>query len=73
MSEGTYALHKFYTKQQAIDRVREILTEWEKKGYNKTDDVPPTDKNIAEFLQLMKGLGTPIINYKYLNKLKGVI
>jgi hypothetical protein len=73
MSEGVYVLHRFYTKQQAIDKVRKILDEWERKGYRKTDDVPPSDKNIVEYLQLMKGLGYPIVGYRQREKLKEVI
>ena len=69
---GFYLLHKFYTKDEAKKRVDEIMKEWEKKGWTKTNDVPSTDKNISEFLQLMKGLGHPIIGYKYKKKLKEV-
>jgi hypothetical protein len=49
------------------------MKEWEKKGWTKVNDVPPTDENISEFLQLMKGLGCPIVDYRYKKKLKEVV
>jgi len=73
MPEGVCITHKFYTKKEAIEKVKEILNIWERKGWSKPNDVPPTDEYIIEFLQLMKGLGYPIIDYKYRHKLKDVI
>lgn len=64
-----YLIHRFYTKAQATKRVREILNIWERKGYDKPNDVPPTDDHILEFLQLMKGLGTPV-DYAHKERLK---
>jgi len=72
MSEGVYMQHKFYTKKEAIDKVKEILTVWESKGWSKPNDVPPNDENIQEFLQLMEGLGHHV-DYKYKDKLKEVV
>ena len=70
---GFYLLHRFYTVDQAKKRIDEIMKEWEKGGWTKVNDVPPTDKNISEFLQLMKGLGCPIVDYRYKEKLKEVV
>jgi len=73
MMTGFYVLHRFYTVDDAKKRADEIMKEWEKKGWTKTNDVPPCDKNISEFLQLMRGLGHPIVDYKYKEKLKEVV
>jgi len=69
---ATELLHKFYTREQAKKRINEIMDRWEKMGYNTPNEVPPTDKDISEYLQLMKGLGLEI-KYKHYDKLKGVI
>jgi hypothetical protein len=49
------------------------MKEWEKRGWTKVNDVPPCDENISEFLQLMKGLGHPIVDYRHKEKLKEVV
>jgi hypothetical protein len=64
--------HKIYTKKYAINHVKEIIDGWERKGYNRLNDVPPTDKDISEFLSIMKGFGYPV-DYKYQKKLKKVL
>lgn len=73
MMSGFYLLHKLYTVDEAKKRADEIMKGWEKRGWTKTNDVPPCDENISEFLQIMKGLGHPIVDYKYKEKLKEVI
>jgi len=69
---ATVLLHKFYTGKQAIKRIHEIMDRWKKMGYNTPNEVPPTDKDISEYLQLMKSLGI-VIKYKHYDKLKEVV
>lgn len=71
--EPIILLHRIMTRKEATERIREILDRWEKLGFKKPNDVPPEDRNIPEFLSIMKGLGFPEMEETYLKHYEGIM
>lgn len=67
--EPAILIHRIMTRQEATQRIGEILSRWEKLGFKMPNDVPPEDKDLPEFLSIMRGLGFPEMAESYLKHL----
>ena len=56
---GHVVAYEIKTKEQMIKELRDIMDVWEKKGYNKPNDVPEGEDK-ERYRELLKGLGLKV-------------